>query len=347
MLRATLLPLLGAATMAGLLAQQGVAAGPVRTETTSPDAAAPSAPDAAGAPAPADPPAVGVPAPPAPPAEEPKAEPAKPAVQVLPTGEAICRTIEEAAAEHGIPVAFFTRLIWQESRFKPHVVSRAGAQGIAQFMPRTADWRGLANPFNPIEALWASARLLQDLNREHGNLGLAAAAYNAGSKRVSDWRAGARSLPRETRAYVLAITGRPAEDWAQPEPPATAVPPQARGIPCANLVAALLQPIPVARPAVHHPTQGAWAPWGVQVAGAWSSAKALATYAALRRKHGSLLGSRDPLLVGGRLRTRGTATFYRVRVAVPSRQSADKLCASLKAAGTACVVLRNSGGPRT
>jgi soluble lytic murein transglycosylase-like protein len=59
-------------------------------------------------------------------------------------------------------------------------VSRAGAQGVAQFMPATARWRCLADPFDSLEAIAQSAKLLRDLGREFGNLGLAAAAYNAG-----------------------------------------------------------------------------------------------------------------------------------------------------------------------
>jgi soluble lytic murein transglycosylase-like protein len=58
---------------------------------------------------------------------------------------------------------------------------------VAQFMPATANWRGLSNPFDPLEAKAESAKLLRDLRREFGNLGLAAAAYNAGSGRVRDW----------------------------------------------------------------------------------------------------------------------------------------------------------------
>ena len=53
-------------------------------------------------------------------------------------------SIAEAATSHGLPEAFFRRLIWQESRFNPRAVSNAGAQGIAQFMPGTARWRGLS-----------------------------------------------------------------------------------------------------------------------------------------------------------------------------------------------------------
>src|SRR5271166_5120318 len=61
----------------------------------------------------------------------------------------ICRLIETSAQSQGLPAAFLTRLIWQESRFRPNSISSAGAQGIAQFMSRTANERGLGNPFDP------------------------------------------------------------------------------------------------------------------------------------------------------------------------------------------------------
>src|SRR5580693_7292670 len=55
----------------------------------------------------------------------------------------VCRLIESSARTQSLPVAFLTRLIWQESSFRPNAISPAGAQGIAQFMPKTADARGL------------------------------------------------------------------------------------------------------------------------------------------------------------------------------------------------------------
>jgi Transglycosylase SLT domain len=61
----------------------------------------------------------------------------------------VCRLIESSARTQSLPVAFLTRLIWQESSFRPNTISPAGAQSIAQFMPKTADERGLANPFIP------------------------------------------------------------------------------------------------------------------------------------------------------------------------------------------------------
>jgi hypothetical protein len=126
-----------------------------------------------------------------------------------------CHALREAAEASGIPVPFFARLLWQESRFRSNEVSPAGAQGVAQFMPETAAEVGLDNPFDPMQALPASARLLRKLRDDFGNLGLAAAAYNAGSGRIQKWLGRQGQLPQETRDYVRIITGTKAEDWIE------------------------------------------------------------------------------------------------------------------------------------
>ena len=128
--------------------------------------------------------------------------------------------IESAAKASNLPLEFFARVIWQESRFRSDAigpVTRSGqrAQGIAQFMPGTANERGLLDPFNPVQALPKSAEFLAELRDQFGNLGLAAAAYNAGPRRVQEWLAGTGGMPQETRSYVLAITGSTVEDWAK------------------------------------------------------------------------------------------------------------------------------------
>src|SRR5438094_463118 len=133
--------------------------------------------------------------------------------------ESICLMVESAARANDLPVEFFARVIWQESRFAPEAVgprTRSGerAQGIAQFMPATAAERRLLDPFDPVQALPKSAEFLRDLRGQFGNLGLAAAAYNAGPQRLRDFLAGARMLPAETRNYVLVITGVSVDDWA-------------------------------------------------------------------------------------------------------------------------------------
>ena len=107
----------------------------------------------------------------------------------------ICEAVKAAAEEHDIPIGFFVRLLWQESRFRSEEVSSAGAQGIAQFMPQTAVEMGLRNPFDPLQAIPASAKFLRKLYNQFGNLGLAAAAYNAGGGRIEKWLSRRSSLP--------------------------------------------------------------------------------------------------------------------------------------------------------
>ena len=88
-------------------------------------------------------------------------------------GDPRCQALQSAALANDLPLEFFTRLIWQESRFNDFAISRAGAQGIAQFMPATATGLKLANPFDAIAAIDKSAQLLRGLRVQFGNLGLA------------------------------------------------------------------------------------------------------------------------------------------------------------------------------
>jgi len=245
----------------------------------------------------------------------------------------ICGALAAAAAENHLPVDFFARLIWQESRFDPTAVSRAGAQGVAQFMPATANWRGLVDPFNPIEAIAQSAKLLRDLRREFGNLGLAAAAYNAGPGRIRDWLAGRRGLPRETDAYVRLITGQSPENWARLRAaPGDNETRSTQAMPCqqiAGLVARV--PAPVVKPLD---------PWGVQLVGSSSDVMALAAYRRLQERYSTILGGHEPRVFHHGL-ARGSMGWARVHVGAESRASAEKLCADLHAAGASCTVQRN------
>jgi hypothetical protein len=151
--------------------------------------------------------------------------------------EPLCRLVEAQAAAHGLPVEFLSRLLWTESRFRSEVTSPKGAEGVAQFMPGTAAARGLADPRDPAGAVAAAARLLAELDRRFGNLGLAAAAYNAGAARVEKFLHGG-ALPDETRRYVAAITGRPVEAWRGA---GDAAPPPAAPGACDALIAALVR----------------------------------------------------------------------------------------------------------
>jgi hypothetical protein len=125
----------------------------------------------------------------------------------------LCNTLFTSAQDNDLPVPFFANLLWQESRLRVDDVSKKGAQGIAQFMPKTAVETGLANPFDPMQAIPASARFLQRLRLQFGNLGFVAAAYNAGAHRVIEWLERRASLPRETRDYVVRVTGLSVEAW--------------------------------------------------------------------------------------------------------------------------------------
>ena len=256
--------------------------------------------------------------------------------------QALCRLIEGAATLHRLPVDFFTRLIWQESSFRPGATSRAGAQGVAQFMPGTAHERGLADPFDPEQAIPKSAALLSELRARFGNLGLAAAAYNGGPARVESWLAGRGSLPGETRNYVSLITGRTADDWVSAGGAATEEPdrPSTR---CLILVAAFRRGTDrrmieaYAGPIAESPL----APWGVQLAGNFSKDRALATYARARQRHTAILSDVAPMVIGTRLRSRGTRAFYRVRIPATTRAAATEICDRLRKAGGACVVLKS------
>jgi len=237
---------------------------------------------------------------------------------------------------HDLPLDFFVRLIKQESNFNPNSVSHAGAQGIAQFMPGTARWRGLADPFEPLQALYESARWLRELREQFGNLGLAAAAYNAGPRRVQDWLAGRGGLPGETRAYVRIITGRPAEDWARGSVDDRVDPQQ--WLTCTELRTASRAP---PQKAISVETKTEWGPWGLQLAGNWSEAKALSEFKQLQKRFSSVLGDRAPMIIKSRMTGRGTAPWYLVRVAESTRDRATQLCTRLESAGGSCLVYRN------
>ncbi|WP_336490010.1 transglycosylase SLT domain-containing protein [Methylobacterium nigriterrae] len=311
--------------------------------------------------------------------------------------QALCRLIDGSAKAQGLPVPFLTRLIWRESSFRVSVVSPVGAQGVAQFMPGTAQERGLLDPFDPEQAIPHAARLLRDLKRRFGNLGLAAAAYNGGPARVTNWIAGSGGLPAETRAYVLAVTGRSVEDWREGEASSEAKLPEAKPVgkstviqaqdakpggqttktegsrgedatrksgrtekprvdqqvrsqqTCLQVTAALRIPSRGDRFAAS-PNKGAspsekpvappWGPWGIQLAANFSKFLALQSFSRAQASYAKVIGGARPMIIGTRLRTRGTQAFYRIRIPAQSRQAADELCGRIRTGGGACIVLR-------
>ena len=262
------------------------------------------------------------------------------------TREAMCLMIESAAKANGLPLEFFARVIWQESRFQSDAVgpvTRSGqrAQGIAQFMPGTASERRLLDPFDPVQALPKSAEFLSELRGQFGNLGLAAAAYNAGPRRVQEWLAGTGYMPQETRNYVSAITGATVDDWARPGTK-DKLPDRAPSSSCRELMALLRRaPNPFVTQLEQHVTLGAAKLWGVQLAAGFSRDKALAMYSRAMKRLSAVIGDQDPSLLGTRLRSRGSNTFYQVRIGADTRPAADDLCNRIRRAGGACFVLRN------
>jgi hypothetical protein len=113
--------------------------------------------------------------------------------------------IARAASRWNVSAALLSAQIYVESNFNPFAISRAGARGIAQFMPGTARSYGLRNPFDPDAAINAQAHLMRDLLRRFGSVPLALAGYNAGAGAVD--RCGCIPPYPETQAYVARILG--------------------------------------------------------------------------------------------------------------------------------------------
>ena len=76
----------------------------------------------------------------------------------------------------------------------------------------------------------------------------------------------------------------------------------------------------------------------------FSRAQVLDAYARVERKFRALLVSADPVIIRTQIRSRGTSSFYQMRVGTNTRAGAQKLCADLIAKGGPCMVLRNSRG---
>ena len=181
---------------------------------------------------------------------------------------------------------------------------------------------------------------------------------------MTNWLSGSGGLPAETRAYVLAITGAPAEDWrggaaqiemAPPEgsTPQDSVPangstrrrrPARRGNrrstakadrrprlrkPASRSRRRLRVPSRGDRFAIN-PNEGPAAPWGIQLAGNFSKSLALASFSRARATYAKVIGEVRPMIIGTRMRNRGTRAFYRIRIPAESRQAADGLCGRIR-----------------
>ncbi|MDX2085916.1 MAG: lytic transglycosylase domain-containing protein [Candidatus Melainabacteria bacterium] len=119
---------------------------------------------------------------------------------------ALTPLVQQLSSQHGVDSQLVMAVIQQESGFNPQAVSHAGAQGLMQLMPQTAQWLGVQNPQNPEQNLDGGIRYLKSLlERFKGNVPLALAAYNAGPGAVDKHK----GIPpyRETQQYVRNILG--------------------------------------------------------------------------------------------------------------------------------------------
>ena len=121
----------------------------------------------------------------------------------VPTERDYDHLILEVAAQHGVEPGLVKAVIAAESNFKPHAVSRVGAQGLMQLMPATAADLGVERPFGVVENIDGGVRYLRAMLDRFGDVARALAAYNAGPGAVDRYR----SVPPypETRAYIKRV----------------------------------------------------------------------------------------------------------------------------------------------
>ncbi len=120
------------------------------------------------------------------------------------TKEQILDLIEKSAQRHGVDEKLVKAIVKQESGFNPNAKSSAGALGLMQLMPATANGLGVVDPMNPAQNIEGGVKYFKSmLNRFRGNTILALAAYNAGPNAVEKYG----SVPPypETQNYVQSI----------------------------------------------------------------------------------------------------------------------------------------------
>ncbi|HEY4201769.1 MAG TPA: lytic transglycosylase domain-containing protein [Devosiaceae bacterium] len=248
----------------------------------------------------------------------------------------VCKAIESFSNTWKLPAGFFARLVWQESRFDPGAVSPAGAQGIAQFMPETGRLQGLKDAFDPAEALARSAAYLHWLDQKFGNLGLAAAAYNAGEGALTRLTTAGGGVPYETENYVSIVTGHPVAQWLSgpvDDVDYTLSKDQPFQDACIQMASVAPMPQLIA--------SADWQPWGVMLAQDFSPAAANRKFERLQRQYSAVIGDEAVLLLRVRNPNFGRKLRYSAMIGRNSQAEAQNLCRALTAAGGMCLVQRN------
>lgn len=121
----------------------------------------------------------------------------------VPTERDYDHLILEVATRYAVEPGLVKGVIAAESNFKPHAVSRVGAQGLMQLMPATAAELGVERPFGVVENIDGGVRYLRAMLDRYGDVARALAAYNAGPGAVDRYR----GVPpyAETRAYIKRV----------------------------------------------------------------------------------------------------------------------------------------------
>ena len=109
-----------------------------------------------------------------------------------------------AAKKHNVPVNLLKAIGKAESGFDSNAVSRSGAQGVMQLMPKTAEYLGVTDSFDPEQNIMGGSKYIsQLLDRYDGDVNLALAAYNAGMGNVAKY--GGIPPFKETQNYVVKV----------------------------------------------------------------------------------------------------------------------------------------------
>ena len=128
--------------------------------------------------------------------------------------------VDSTSQQYDMPPAILPSVIKRESNWNPGAISKAGAIGIAQFMPQTAAGMGI-DPTDPNQAIPAAGAYLKQLHDQFGSWKAALAAYNWGEGNLTRYGIGA--IPPETQKYVDAILGKAASGVEEPKGPGAAI----------------------------------------------------------------------------------------------------------------------------